>query len=47
MGALIIFLLVCYLITHKKDKKRKHRRTYHTKSDYERLCDDGEKFFNW
>ena len=47
MGAIIIFCLVIYILTPKKENKRKHRHTYSGKSDYEKLCDDGAKWFGW
>ncbi|MCQ2220381.1 MAG: hypothetical protein MJZ12_03245 [Prevotella sp.] len=47
MGALLIILGII-LILAKKDKKRgKRRRTGWGKSDWEKTCDDGGKFFGW
>lgn len=48
MGVILI-ILVIYLVFHKKDDKKKSRRhkSYSGKSDWEKTCDDGGKFFGW
>ena len=45
MGQIIIILDILYLETRNK---KKHPNTrYSGKSDWEKTCDDGGKFFNW
>lgn len=45
MGPIIIILVILYLVSRNK---KKHRRTrYFGRSDWEKTCDDGGKFFNW
>lgn len=44
---LIIFVLWLLFGNHDKDKKRNRRRSYSGKSDWEKTCDDGGKFFGW
>ena len=46
MGVILI-ILVIYLIFHKKDDKKKRHGVYNGKSDWEKTCDDGGKFFGW
>lgn len=46
MGVILI-ILVIYLIFHKKDDKKKRHKFYNGKSDWEKTCDDGGKFFGW
>jgi hypothetical protein len=46
MGAVLIVLVIVFLLT-RKGKKKKNRTTFYGKSDWERECDDGGKFFNW
>ena len=46
MGVILI-ILVIYLIFHKKDDKKKCHKSYNGKSDWEKTCDDGGKFFGW
>ena len=47
MGAILIILFLFWICTRKKDKNKKHHRHYPGKSDWERECDDGAKFFGW
>jgi hypothetical protein len=48
MGVIIIILGIMLIIAHKnKGKKKKNRTTWHGKSDWERECDDGGRFFGW
>ena len=48
MGVVIIIVGIMFIIAHKnKGKKKKNRTTWHGKSDWERECDDGGKFFGW
>lgn len=35
------------LFGNRDDKKKRNRRRYSGKSDWEKTCDDGGKFFNW
>lgn len=45
MGPIIIILVILYLVSRNK---KKHRRTHYSgKSNWEKTCDDGGKFFNW
>ena len=46
MGVVIIIVGIMLIITHK-NKSKKNRTTWHGKSDWERECDDGGKFFGW
>lgn len=48
MGAVIIILGIILIIARKnKRHKKKKRTTRFGKSDWERECDDGGKFFGW
>ena len=48
MGALIIALGIMLIIARKnKRHKKKNRTSWYGKSDWERECDDGGKFFGW
>ena len=51
MLTLIIIFMVLGALTksNKKNKKnyRRRRNWYSGKSDWERTCDDGGKFFRW
>ena len=47
MGPILIIIAVLLIIAkHDKTKKRR-KRTLWGKSDWEKTCDDGEKFFGW
>lgn len=48
MEVILIILALMY-VSSKRDKKKK-KRTRHSswgKSDWEKTCDDGGKFFGW
>ena len=47
MGPILIIIVIIYLGSRKHDKSKKHHRHYSGKSDWERECDDGAKFFGW
>ena len=48
MGVVIIIVGIMLIIAHKnKGKKKKKRTTWQGKSDWERECDAGGKFFGW
>ena len=50
MGAVLIVLFILFAISRNSDKSKKQkrrRRSYFGKSDWEKTCDDGGKFFNW
>ena len=47
MEVIILIILVWWLFGRKKKKKSKRRRNYFGKSEWEKTCDDGGKFFNW
>ena len=47
MGPILI-IIVALLVIAKHDKaKKRHKRTLWGKSDWEKTCDDGGKFFGW
>lgn len=47
MGPILIIIAVLLIIAkHDKTKKRR-KRTLWGKSDWEKTCDDGGKFFGW
>lgn len=47
MGPILIIIAVLLVIA-KHDKTKKHcKRTLWGKSDWEKTCDDGGKFFGW
>lgn len=46
MGPILIILAIIIICARKNDKKRHHRK-YSGKSDWEKTCDDGGKFFGW
>ena len=47
MGPILIIIAVLLVIAkHDKTKKRR-KRTLRGKSDWEKTCDDGAKFFGW
>ena len=45
MGPIVIILVILFLAS--RNKKKRHRTRYYSKSDWEKTCDDGGKFFNW
>mgnify|MGYP001715686410 FL=1 len=48
MGAVIIIVGIILIIAHKNKKhKKRNRTTWYGKSDWERECYDGGKFFGW
>ena len=50
MGAVLIVLFILFVISRNSDnskKQKRRRRSYFGKSDWEKTCDDGGKFFNW
>lgn len=48
MGAVLIVLFILFALSRNSEKKQKRRRrSYFGKSEWERTCDDGGKFFNW
>lgn len=48
MGVVLIVLAILFLLSRSsKRKKKKNRTTLWGKSDWERECDDGGKFFGW
>ena len=44
--SLIYLAMLLVIAKHDKTKKR-HKRTLCGKSDWEKTCDDGGKFFGW
>ena len=48
MGVILILLFILFVLNRKRNgKKKKNRTTYKGKSDWERECDEGGKFFGW
>ena len=48
MGPILILLAVLFILArHDKTKKKRTKRTLWGKSDWERTCDEGGKFFGW
>lgn len=48
MGTIIVILLVVWMLSRKKRKvKRRNRNGRYGKSDWEKTCDEGGKFFGW
>ena len=45
MGPIIIILVILYLVS--RNKKKHHRSRSSGKTDWEKTCDAGGKFFNW
>ena len=48
MGVTLIVLFIVFVLAKKsKGHKKRNRTTRNGKSDWERECDDGGKFFGW
>ena len=47
MGPILIIIAVLLAIAKHNKKKKRHKRTLWGKSDWEKTCDDGGKFFGW
>lgn len=48
MGVILILVLILLIWRGgKKKQKKRRRRTYTGKSDWEKMCDDGGKFYGW
>ena len=47
MGPILIMIAVLLVITKHNKKKKRRKRTLWGKSDWEKTCDDGGKFFGW
>ena len=48
MGAILILVLILLIWRGGKKKQKKRRRwTYIGKIDWEKMCDDGGKFYGW
>ena len=48
MGVVLIILFIVFVLNKAgKRHKKNNRTTRHGKSDWERDCDDGGKFFGW
>ena len=48
MGVILIVLFIVFVVAKKsKGQKKRNRTNWHGKSDWERECDDGGKFFGW
>ena len=44
---LILVLILLIWRGGKNKQKKRRRRTYIGKSDWEKMCDDGGKFYGW
>lgn len=48
MEVILIILALMYISSKRDKKKKRHTRRYSFgKSDWEKTCDDGGKFFGW
>ena len=48
MGVILILVLILLICRGGKNKqKKRRRRTYIGKSDWEKMYDDGGKFYGW
>lgn len=48
MGVTLIILFFWFILAKRRKRDRKRNRaTWHGKSDWEKTCDDGGKFFRW
>lgn len=47
MGPILIAIVAFFIIAKQDKKKRRSRRTLWGKSDWEKICDDGGRFFGW
>ena len=47
MGPILIIIVVLLVIAKHDKTKKRHKRTLWGKSDWEKTCDDGGKFFGW
>ena len=48
MGVILIILFIWFILAKRRKRgRRRNRTTWHGKSDWEKTCDNGEKFFGW
>lgn len=47
MGPILIAIAAFFIIAKQDKKKKRSRRTLWGKSDWERTCDDGGRFYGW
>ncbi len=48
MGVVLIVLFICFVLAKRRKRGRKRNRTtWHGKSDWEKTCDEGGKYFRW
>lgn len=47
MATILILLGIIFLCTKNENKAKRHRRSCFGKSDWEKTCDEGGKFFGW
>jgi hypothetical protein len=48
MGVVLIVLFICLVLAkRRKCSRKRNRTTWHGKSDWEKTCDEGGKFFEW
>ena len=48
MGVILIVLFIVFVLAKRaRGLKKRNRTTWHGKSDWEKECDDGGKFFGW
>lgn len=47
MGVVLIVLFICFVLGKRRRGRKRNRTTWHGKSDWEKTCDEGGKFFGW
>lgn len=47
MGTIVIILGIIILCSKDNKNTKHHHKSYFGKSDWEKTCDDGGKFFGW
>ena len=47
MGVILIIIAIVFIMRRQDNKKKHSKRTLWGKSDWEKTCDDGGKFFGW
>ena len=47
MGTILVILGIIILCSKNDNKAKRHRQSYFGKSDWEKTCDEGGRFFGW
>ncbi len=47
MGVILIIIAIVFIMRRQEKKKKHSKRTLWGKSDWEKTCDDGGKFYGW